>query len=207
MADQIQYYAYPHAHPMLEIDGLSAWATTIEGMIPLKISQLQDDLNLMKKTDTIDYNAITNKPTIPTVSYPVTSVNTKKGDVVITSSDTGSAPAVHTHDIASVTGLQAALDSKASNSSIRKQEVFSGVTDSSGNYTVVFSIPYTVTPNIQYRIIGGTYNQTLKVVASKTGFTVSAGVRVGLTVAGLSVLGADVTAATGVSVDVLVTAK
>lgn len=52
-----------------------------------------------------DWNAqsgvaqILNKPTIPTVSYPVTSVNTKTGDVVLTKSDIGLTNVDNTSDI------------------------------------------------------------------------------------------------------------
>lgn len=59
-----------------------------------------------------NYNSLTNKPTIPTVNYPVTSVNSKNGDVVLNSSDVGAAAVVHSHAVADVVGLQATLDSK-----------------------------------------------------------------------------------------------
>jgi len=42
----------------------------------------------------------------------VTKVNGYVGDVILTYSDVGAAPVVHTHTIANVTGLQAALDGK-----------------------------------------------------------------------------------------------
>lgn len=46
----------------------------------------------------------------------VASVNGQVGDVVLTYSDVGAAPASHTHTIAQVTGLQGALDGKADTS-------------------------------------------------------------------------------------------
>nr|DAL53154.1 MAG TPA_asm: receptor binding complex [Caudoviricetes sp.] len=46
----------------------------------------------------------------------VASVNGQVGDVVLTYSDVGAAPASHTHTIAQVTGLQSALDGKANSS-------------------------------------------------------------------------------------------
>lgn len=46
----------------------------------------------------------------------VASVNGQIGDVVLTASDVGAAPASHTHTIAQVSGLQAALDGKAASS-------------------------------------------------------------------------------------------
>jgi hypothetical protein len=47
------------------------------------------------------------------VDFPVDSVNGKTGDVVLNAVDVGAAPTVHTHVIAVVTSLQAALDGKA----------------------------------------------------------------------------------------------
>jgi hypothetical protein len=46
----------------------------------------------------------------------VTSVNGETGDVVLDATDVGAAPAVHTHAIADVSGLQTALDGKAATS-------------------------------------------------------------------------------------------
>lgn len=46
----------------------------------------------------------------------VTSVNGQVGDVVLGAADVGAAPTSHTHTIAQVTGLQAALDGKANSS-------------------------------------------------------------------------------------------
>lgn len=61
-----------------------------------------------------NYNDLTNKPTIPVVNYPVTSVNSKTGAVVLTASDLGAAATVHSHSISEITGLQSALDGKIS---------------------------------------------------------------------------------------------
>jgi hypothetical protein len=71
-----------------------------------------------------DWNAtsgvaqILNKPIIPTVNYPVTSVNGKLGAVVLTNVDVGAAATSHTHVITDVVGLQTSLDSKASTSAL-----------------------------------------------------------------------------------------
>jgi hypothetical protein len=51
-------------------------------------------------------------PTPAATTAPVTSVNAKTGDVVLTAADVGAAPAAHNHVISDVTGLQPALDSK-----------------------------------------------------------------------------------------------
>lgn len=50
---------------------------------------------------------------------------------------------------------------------------YSGVTNGSGNYTVVFSIPYFVTPNIQVCLINPNVRDTPVPVVSTTGFTVN----------------------------------
>lgn len=280
--------AMPHPHPMQDVAGLMEWTQQVEESIPDKLSELTDDIGVMKTTDTIDYNLLENlpvipnaqqssdwnstasptqilnkpalfsgkyvdltglptlapvalsgayadlsgrpviptiptlstvatsglyadligKPTIPTVSYPVTSVNAKTGAVTLSNTDVGAAAASHTHSVANITGLQTALDSKVNTSSVKRQETYSGVTDASGNYTVVFPTPFSVAPNIQTQIVNGSHNNSLRVVSiSTTGFTVAVGVRAALTVLGLAVLGFDVTATSGVAVDVLVTSK
>jgi hypothetical protein len=51
------------------------------------------------------YNDLKNKPTIPTVNYPVTSVNKKTGAVVLNNVDVGAAAAEHTHDIGELNGV------------------------------------------------------------------------------------------------------
>lgn len=52
-------------------------------------------------------------PAPPAGSVFVSSVNGETGDVVLDATDVGAAPAVHTHAISDVTGLQTALDGKA----------------------------------------------------------------------------------------------
>lgn len=74
-------------------------------------AQIQSDWN-QSNSSALDF--IKNKPAIPTVSYPVTSVNTKTGAVVLTNTDVGAAATVHTHAIADVTGLQTSLNGKIS---------------------------------------------------------------------------------------------
>lgn len=91
----------------------------------------------------------------------------------------------------------------------RRQEVYSGSTNGSGNYTVAFPTAYAVAPNIQANIIGGTDLQRSRITnISTTGFTVNVVAQNTTTVAlvGL-VLIPGVTAASGVSIDVLITEK
>lgn len=187
-------------------------------LAPVSLSGAYDDLTGRPAIPTLPilstvatsglYADLIGKPTIPTVTYPVTSVNTKTGAVVLTNTDVGAAAASHTHSIANITGLQTALDSKLNSASIKRQETYSGVTDASGNYTVVFATPFSVAPNIQAQVVNGSHNTSMRVAAvSTTGFTIAVGTRAGLTVLGLTVLGFDVPATAGVAVDVLVTSK
>lgn len=74
-----------------------------------------------------NYEDLENKPVIPEVNYPVISVNSKTGDVVLTASDVNAAPVQHGHTIAAVSGLQTALDSKISTGSTIPYSSLSGV--------------------------------------------------------------------------------
>jgi hypothetical protein len=57
---------------------------------------------------------------------------------------------------------------------IKKIETFSGISNSSGNYTVVFSTPYTAIPNIQPQPFNPDLKDFCRVTArSLTGFTVN----------------------------------
>jgi len=82
---------------------------SLTGKPTIPAAQIQSDWN-QTTTTALDY--IKNKPVIPTVSYPVTSVNTKTGAVVLTNTDVGAAATNHTHAIADVTNLQTALNGK-----------------------------------------------------------------------------------------------
>lgn len=85
----------------------------------------------------------------------------------------------------------------------KKQETFSGTTNGSGIYTVTFGTAYTVAPNIQANIIGGTDTQLIKITSvSTTGFTVTVVNRVDV----LGLLPSYV-AVNGAAVDVLITQK
>lgn len=74
-------------------------------------SQIQSD---WAQADTSSPDFIKNKPIIPTINYPVSSVNGKTGGVVLTNTDVGAAPASHQHGVGDITGLQTALDGKLS---------------------------------------------------------------------------------------------
>lgn len=284
-----------HTHAISDITGLQ---TALDGKvstgssIPYSVltgtpvipaAQIQSDWN---QTNTASLDFIKNKPTIPTVSYPVTSVNTKTGAVVLTNTDVGAAATSHTHVIGDVTGLQASLDSKATTASLsgyvtssalttslsgyatttaltnglsakfntpvgstnqyvrgdgtlatfpaiptiptnisaftndsgyltnavltgyRKVETFLGTSDANGNITITFANTYSTPPDVQPQIIGGTFNQSVRVVSvSTTGCVVQAAQRNVVTLLSVEVLlGATVNLA-GASVTVQVTPR
>jgi hypothetical protein len=170
------------------------------------------------------YSDLTNKPTIPSVNYPVTSVNAKVGAVVLTNADVGAAASVHTHTISDITGLQSSLDSKASTASLsgyattgalatattglRKVETFLGTTDASGNLTITFANTYTTPPDIQPQIIGGTFNQSVRVVSvSNSGCVLQAAQRNLVTLLSIEVLLGATVNLVGASVTVQVTPR
>lgn len=72
-------------------------------IIPNTVAQLTDASTYAKKTD---------------INYPVSSVNSKSGNVVLTAADVGAAATIHTHQIADVSGLSNLLTSKADASSL-----------------------------------------------------------------------------------------
>lgn len=87
--------------------------------------------------------------------------------------------------------------------SAKRQETYSGTTNSSGNYTVTFGTAYTVAPNIQANITAGTNTNLIKITSViASGFTVNVVNRTD--VIGLLPTYSNVTGAT---VDVLITEK
>src|SRR6185369_3760728 len=87
--------------------------------------------------------------------------------------------------------------------SLKRQETYSGTTSGSGTFVVTFSSSYSVSPNIQANIIGGTDSQIIKITSvSTSGFTVN--VRNRTDVVGLLPSWSNVN---GANVDVLITEK
>ncbi len=74
--------------------------------LAIPAAQIQSDWN-QSNTSALDY--IKNKPTIPSVNYPVVSVNGKTGAVVLTNTDVGAAATSHTHSFADITGKPTTL--------------------------------------------------------------------------------------------------
>lgn len=90
------------------------------------------------------YNDLYDKPAIPTVNYPVTSVNTKTGAVVLTNTDVGAAATVHTHAIGDVTNLQTTLDSKANLSALANYVTTSSLSTTLSGYVTNSSLTTTL---------------------------------------------------------------
>lgn len=109
--------------------------------LTIPAGQIQSDWN-QANTASLDY--IKNKPTIPTVNYPVTSVNTKTGDVVLTNTDVGAAATVHTHAISDVTNLQTTLDSKANSSALANYVTTSSLSTTLSGYVTSSSLTTTL---------------------------------------------------------------
>ena len=90
----------------------------------------------------------------------------------------------------------------------KRQETYSGTTNVSGNYTVTFGTPYSVAPNIQANIVGGTALQR-SIISSitTTGFTVQAVSQNTNTLLGIINLVSGTTVINGSTIDVLITEK
>lgn len=284
-----------HTHAISDVTGLQTSLdskVSIGSSIPYSVltgtpvipsAQIQSDWN---QVNTASADFIKNKPTIPSVNYPVTSVNTKTGAVVLTNTDVGAAATSHTHSIADVSGLQTSLDSKATTSSLsgyvtssalttslsgyatttalttglsakfnipvgstsqylrgdgslatfpaiptvptnvsaftndsgyltsavltgyRKVETFLGTSDASGNVTITFANTYATPPDVQPQIIGGTFNQSVRVVSvSTTGCVVQAAQRNVVTLLSVEVLLGATVNLVGAAITVQVTPR
>lgn len=109
--------------------------------ITIPAAQIQSDWN-QANTASLDY--IKNKPTIPTLNYTVTSVNTKTGDVVLTNTDVNAAATIHTHAISDVTNLQTVLDSKANSSALANYVTTSSLSTTLSGYITNSSLTSTL---------------------------------------------------------------
>lgn len=91
---------------------------------------------------------------------------------------------------------------------LRKTETFLGTTDVSGNLTITFANTYATAPDVQPQIIGGTFNQMVRVVSvSTTGCVVQAAQRNLVTLLAIEVLLGATVNLVGASVTVQVTAR
>lgn len=201
-----------HTHSSDDVNGLTDTLASLQQQLSNKASV----------GGNINYSQIVNPPNIPTntsqltndsgflTSFvaPVSSVNGKTASVTLTNTDVGAAPLSHVHSIAQVTGLQAALDSKANSTASKRVETYLGVTNAAGNYTVVYATPFASIPDVQPQMTAGTFNQFIRITSSTTtGFTVMVGQRNAVTLLGMEVLLASTQPTSGASVGVLVTSR
>ncbi len=98
---------------MLNLGSFSTLDVDETGKIP--VDMLSEDFSGVAYSGS--YQDLLDKPEIPDVDYPVTSVNNKTGGVVLNASDVGAAGLEHTHTITDISGLQSILDNKLDNSS------------------------------------------------------------------------------------------
>lgn len=142
-----------------------------------------------------------------TLSYDNSTYITANQNITLSGDVTGSGTTAITATLSSVgtsgTYGLVTTDSKGRVVSGKRQEVYSGVTNASGVYTVSFGTTYSVSPNIQASIINATDTQNIRITSvTTTGFTVL--VRNRVDVVGLLPTWANVNAA---NVDVLITEK
>lgn len=83
----------------------------------------------------------------------------------------------------------------------------SGTTNSSGVYSVTFTNPFTTPPNIQANVTGGNANQPVVITKTVSGFTVTVTQRSAATLLTVEVLLAATTPVNNAKVDVLITAN
>lgn len=207
-----------HTHSIAEVTGLQSAldskTTTAQasaaapvqsvngqtGNVSLTIpaAQIQSDWNQVN-TASLDY--IKNKPTIPTVNYPVTSVNSKTGAVVLSTTDIAEGTNLYYTN----TRVQSYLTSQG----FRKVETFLGTTNASGDLVITFANTYSTAPDVQAQIFPSTTaNQFVRITAiSTTGCTIRVEQRSAVTLLAVEVLLAAVTAVNGASVSVQVTPR
>lgn len=96
----------------------------------------------------------------------------------------------------------------ASLTGYRKVETFLGTSDANGNVTITFANTYSTPPDIQPQIIGGTFNQSVRVVSvSTTGCVVQAAQRNLVTLLAVEVLLGATVNLVGASVTIQVTPR
>lgn len=140
-------------------------------------------------------------PAIPTVNYPVSSVNSKTGAVVLSTTDVSEG----TNQYFTNARVQAYLAAQG----YRRVETFTGTTNASGDYIITFANTYSVIPDVQAQLFPSTTaNQIVRIISiSTTGCTVRVEQRNPVTVLGLEVLLAGVAVTSGATVSVQVTPR
>lgn len=105
-------------------------------------------------------------------------------------------------------GTLATFPSIPDTTGLRKPETFRGNTNASGLYTITFANTYSVAPDVQPQMIGGNFNQFVRVVSiSTTQAVIQVAQRSAVTVLAVEVLLAATTNVNGADVSVLVTPR
>lgn len=140
-------------------------------------------------------------PAIPTVSYPVLSVNNKTGVVVLSTTDVGEGINQYF--------TNARVQSYLAANGFRRVETFQGTTNASGDYAITFANTYATPPDVQAQIFPNTNaNQSIRVTSiTTTGCNIRVEQRNAATVLSLEVLLAAVVPVNGASVSVQVTPR
>lgn len=88
----------------------------------------------------------------------------------------------------------------------KRVEKYSGTTSGSGNYTVVYSPTFSVTPDVKFSMINPSTNHFARITASSnTGFTIHAYQRASINLLGTDVLLSATINLNGATISVLVT--
>lgn len=100
------------------------------------------------------------------------------------------------------------LINKPSIPTVRRMETFLGVTDTSGNYSVVYSTAYPATPHISPVLVSATPTQVVRITSSTaTGFTVNVTNRASVTLLSIDILLSATTPMVGAPVSVAVLSR
>ncbi|MCF8610059.1 hypothetical protein L5G28_07770 [Gordonia sp. HY285] len=96
---------------------LNDWQDGTEGGTPLSAERLNErDAAIESAASTATWGSVANKPSTFAPKIGTGATDAAAGNHTHTAADVGAAPASHTHTVAQVSGLQAALDGKASTS-------------------------------------------------------------------------------------------
>lgn len=193
--------------------------------IPTKTSQLTNDSGFINsapvssvngQTGAVSlvlfsgaYSALTGKPTLFSGAYTdLTGKPTLFSGSYLDLTNKPTIPAAQVQSDWNATSGVSLILNKPTIPTVRRVETFSGVTDSSGNFTVTYSTAYPAAPHVNPQIIAGTPSQVVRVTASSTtGFTVNATNRATVTLLATEVLLAATTPVVGASISVSVLAR
>lgn len=172
-------------------------------LVPINKLYINVD-SLITNSDTITHSDIVRWDSkLSSVTLSITGNTLSAGSNSVTLPSQATQTLTGLNGVTVVSGVNTFTISKS-----KRQETYSGTTNSSGVYSVTFSQAYSVAPNIQANIIGGTANQFLVITSiSTTGFTVNAYQRNAVTLLATEVLLASTVNVNGANVDVLITEK